>query len=274
MGILNVTPDSFSDGGKYSSLDKAIEQARALKEQGADIIDIGGQSTRPGSVVISEEEELERVIPIIKAIRESDCEIPISIDTFRANVAVAAVKAGADLINDVSGGLREPDGNMFRVMGELATPVCLMHMRGTSSDMSSPSNTTYSAHGLVYDVEHELSRCVQFARAANIPRWNIIIDPGFGFSKLGDQNIHLLNRLSHLTSPTSLLRDFPLLVGLSRKSFIGNITQCPQPDQRQIGTSVACAAAISQGANVLRVHDVKDMVECSRMADALWRKVL
>jgi dihydropteroate synthase len=259
MGILNVTPDSFSDGGKFNTLESALSQAKYMIEQGADIIDIGGQSTRPGAEQISLEEELNRVIPVIEKLR-SNTSIPISIDTTRAAVAEAAIKAGADIVNDISGGTF--DSQMLPVVSQLKVPIILMHIRGTPPTMQ--QLTDYK--DLVAEIYQFLEGQINKAIALGIDKSHLIIDPGIGFAKNYQQNIELIQRLSEFHS-----LGVPLLVGLSRKSFIGHLLNKPNPQERVWGTAAACCGAIASGVDILRVHDVEPMYDICRVADAIWR---
>jgi dihydropteroate synthase len=260
MGVLNVTPDSFSDGGLFNTLDTAIAQARYLIESGAHILDIGGQSTRPQSEEISLADELDRVIPVIAALRSSGIEVPISVDTTRAAVARAAVAAGADWVNDISGAVM--DVEMLGTIADLQVPIALMHMRGTPKTMM--QMTDYQ--DLLGEIYEFLARRVDAAIAAGIPSHHIMLDPGIGFAKNGAQNLEILRQLSQLRS-----LGFPLLVGTSRKSFIGHILNQPNAQERVWGTAATCCAAIAQGADVLRVHDVREMRDVCAVADAIWR---
>ncbi len=260
MGILNMTPDSFSDGGDYNSLEAACDRAWTLVKAGADILDIGGQSTRPGAKQISLETELDRVIPVIKAIRKS-LNIPISVDTTRAIVAKESVAAGADMINDISGGTF--DSEMLSTVAKLDVPIILMHIRGTPETMQ--QLTDY--HDLIGEIMTVLKERVSAAENAGIARSRIMIDPGIGFGKTYEQNLELLRQLSQFQS-----LGVPMLVGTSRKSFIGKILNQDDPKQRVWGTAATCCAAIAQGADILRVHDLPEMWEVSQVADAIWRK--
>ncbi|MBW4619854.1 MAG: dihydropteroate synthase [Cyanosarcina radialis HA8281-LM2] len=263
MGILNVTPDSFSDGGKFNTVESAISQAKSLVDGGADIIDIGGQSTRPGAEEITLEEELHRVLPVLHALRnqtDSCAAVPISIDTTRSQVAMAAVAAGADMVNDISGGTADPQ--MFSAVAKLGVPIVLMHIRGTPQTMQ--QHTDYQ--DLMAEIYQFLQNRIDSAIAAGIDRRKIVIDPGIGFAKTAAQNLEILKHLSILKK----LRQ-PLLVGPSRKSFIGQILNRPDPQQRVWGTAAACAAAIAGGADILRVHDLPQMSEVCRVADAIFR---
>ncbi len=257
MGILNVTPDSFSDGGEFNNTESALSQAQYMIENGADIIDIGGQSTRPGAEQISLEAEINRVIPVIKAIRKN-YSIPISIDTTRAQVAEMAVDAGADIINDISGGTFEVE--MLPTAAKLGIPIILMHIRGTPKTMQ--QMTDYQ--DLIGEITNFFTTQINKAIACGIARENIIIDPGIGFAKDSAQNIELLKRLSEFQS-----FNLPILVGASRKSFIGHILHKTDPKERVWGTAAACCRAIAGGANILRVHDVPQMYDVIRVADAL-----
>ncbi|KAF8969076.1 hypothetical protein BGZ46_010740 [Entomortierella lignicola] len=269
MGILNTTPDSFSDGGDYSTAEAAALRAQQLIDDGADIIDIGGMSTRPNSVEIPEEEEIRRVVPVIQLLRARGFNAPISVDTFRASVADKAIEAGADLINDVSAGRRDPA--MYSVMAKWDVPVCLMHMRGDSMTMM--SQTDYGENNdVVGEISKDLNKSIQRAIAAGVHRWNIIVDPGVGFAKDGEQSLQVLRRLPELTqSSTSPLTGFPCLVGPSRKAFIGKLTQQPDATKRTWGTAAACTASVAGGASIVRVHDVKEIRDVIKVADAIWR---
>ncbi|MEB3274723.1 MAG: dihydropteroate synthase [Prochlorothrix sp.] len=261
MGILNVTPDSFSDGGDFHALDRALLQAQALTAAGVDVLDIGGQSTRPGSEQIPLAEELERVIPVIKALREQGNNLPISVDTTRAAVAAVALDTGADWVNDISGGTFEPE--ILDVAARYQAPIVLMHMRGTPATMQSLTDYT----DLVAEVGQFLRTQATIAEAVGIPRERIILDPGIGFAKTYEQNLHLFQGLPHLRA-----LGYPLLVGPSRKSFIGTILEQPNPKDRVWGTAAACCAAIAGGADILRVHDGAEMVQVCRVADVLERR--
>ncbi|ORX58203.1 Dihydropteroate synthase [Hesseltinella vesiculosa] len=269
MGILNTTPDSFSDGGDYIDVGKAVQAALSMQEQGADIIDIGGMSTRPGADdTFPEDEEIRRVVPVITQLRQQGFALPISIDTFRASVAEAALAAGADMINDISGGTRDP--RMLQVMAKSKAPVCLMHMRGDAHTMMNKTNTTYE-DDVVQVICQDIYGLVQRALAAGVYRWNMVLDPGVGFAKTVDQDLKILRHLGDMVADDALLEGFPMLVGPSRKKFIGKITGVDQPNQRSYGTAAAVAASIAGKANILRVHDVRPMVETARMCDAVWK---
>jgi dihydropteroate synthase len=259
MGVLNVTPDSFSDGGLFHQPEAAIAQARTLIAEGVDILDVGGQSTRPKAVEISLDEELERVLSIIQAVRQ-ESDVPLSIDTTRAAVAEAAIDAGADIVNDISGATY--DAEMLPVVAKLGVPIVLMHIRGTPQTMQ--QLTDYD--DLIGDILAFLKARIDAAIACGVDRSRIAIDPGIGFAKTYTQSLEILRRL-----PEFRALGYPLLVGASRKSFIGHILNQPDPQQRVWGTAAACCAAIAGKADLLRVHDVKEMKDVCRVADTLFR---
>ena len=269
MSILNVTPDSFSDGGKNYDIDEdtLAGTINSHINAGATILDIGGQSTRPGAVQVSSSEELSRILPAVKLIRSlpEAKNTAISIDTYRADVAEESVKAGADIINDVSAGLM--DDAMLSTVAKLGVTVCLMHMRGTPETMN--SLTSYP-DGVIETVGRELLERVRAAEVAGIRRWRIILDPGIGFAKTQEQNLELLRRLGDLSKYPGL-EGFPWLVGTSRKAFIGKITGVKEAGERTWGTAAAITAAVQGGADIVRVHDVKEMGQVTKMADAIWR---
>jgi dihydropteroate synthase len=265
MGVLNVTPDSFSDGGRFNTLETAIAQAHHLAASGADILDVGGQSTRPQSDTISLAEELDRVIPVIQAMRAgwqdfAPLDIPISIDTTRAEVARQAISAGADIVNDISGGTFEPE--ILSAIAELNVPAILMHIRGTPKTMQ--QLTDYQ--DLMGEICRFLKTQVEQAIALGIPKTQIAIDPGIGFAKTYEQNLEILRHI-----PTLRALGCPVLIGASRKSFIGHILNQPDPQQRVWGTAAACCAAIAGQADIIRIHDVKEIRDACRVADAIWR---
>ncbi|MGD1939256.1 MAG: dihydropteroate synthase [Cyanophyceae cyanobacterium] len=265
MGVLNVTPDSFSDGGRFNTLEQAIAQAHQMVQDGADILDIGGQSTRPNAETVSLEEELRRVVPVVEALRKGlgefgPLEVPISVDTTRAAVAEGAIAAGADMVNDVSGGTYETD--MLPTVARLGVPVFLMHLRGTPKTMQ--KMTDYD--DLIGELRRVLSSRKMAALTAGIRAELIALDPGIGFAKTVDHNLEILRRSQEFQS----LR-CPILIGPSRKSFIGKVLDQPDPMDRVWGTGAACAAAIAGGAQVLRVHDVAEMSQVIRLSDAIWR---
>lgn len=261
MGILNITPDSFSDGGEFNSINSALIQAQNMISNGVDIIDIGGQSTRPGAKQISLEDELDRVIPIITAIRR-ESNIPISVDTTRSEVAKAAIKAGADIVNDISGGTFDPE--MLITVAKLNVPIILMHIRGNPETMQ--QLTDYE--DVIKDIYNFLWTQMEKAIAVGIKQHHIMIDPGIGFAKNHQQNLEIIRNLSKFKTLKC-----PILIGVSRKSFIGKILNQNNPKERIWGTAAACSAAIFYGADILRVHDVKEMVEVALVADAFVVKL-
>ena len=271
MAILNLTPDSFSDGGLHpitdpSSILPAL-QTFLNQPKAPTIIDIGGQSTRPHAPQTTPDEELSRILPTIKTIRldPSFQQVAISVDTYRASVAVAAVEAGADIINDVSAGQMDPE--MLPTMARLGCTCILMHMRGTPETMN---KLTDYPEGVVNGVGNELLARVREAEAAGIRRWRIILDPGIGFAKTQAQNLELLRKLPELREFEGL-RGFPWVVGASRKGFIGKITGVEEAKERKWGTAAAITAAVQGGADIVRVHDVGEMGQVIKMADAIWR---
>lgn len=270
MAILNLTPDSFSDGGLHppTDLTALTNTVRSFIASGATIIDIGGESTRPGSAPVGEAEELSRVIPAIKHIRTSIPEadnIAISIDTYRARVAEEACAAGADIINDVSSGLMDPD--MLPTMARTGKSVILMHMRGTPTTMT---KLTHYPDGVVNGVAAELRDRIRAAEDAGIRRWRIILDPGLGFAKNQLQDLTLLRDLGRLRCAEGL-EYFPWLMGPSRKRFIGRITGVEKASERVWGTAATVSASVAGGADIVRVHDVKEMWQVARVADAIYR---
>ncbi|WP_448562254.1 dihydropteroate synthase [Trichothermofontia sp.] len=265
MAVLNVTPDSFSDGGQFNSVETAVAQAHRLAEAGADILDVGGQSTRPGAVMVPAAVELARVVPVIRALRSGyggypPLDIPISVDTTRARVARAAIAAGADVVNDISAGTFDP--GMLVTVAELGVPIVLMHMRGTPQTMQ--QLTDYA--DLMGEIQSFLEGRIRAAQGVGIRPEAIIVDPGIGFAKTVGQNLQILRQLPCLRS-----LGYPLLVGPSRKSFIGHVLNQPDPKKRVWGTAAACCAAIAGGADIVRVHDCEEMRAVCRVADALWR---
>jgi 2-amino-4-hydroxy-6-hydroxymethyldihydropteridine diphosphokinase/dihydropteroate synthase len=272
MAILNMTPDSFSDGGQNTPSDQSHlrQTITTFLDAGATMIDIGGQSTAPGTPEVPLDEELSRVLPAIKLVRSEFASRPvlISVDTYRAKVAEAAVAAGADIVNDVSGGSMDPD--MLPTVARLGATICLMHMRGTPATMNSLAEYPASEGGLIGGIAKELVARVRAAEEAGVRRWRIVLDPGLGFAKIGPQNVDVLRHLEELRSWPGL-QGLPWLVGSSRKSFIGRVTGVPTPKERIWGTAATVAAAVQGGADVVRVHDVKEMAQVVAMADALWR---
>ena len=258
MGVLNVTPDSFSDGGQHAQLDAALVHAHAMVAQGADFIDVGGESTRPGAAEVSEQEELDRTIPVIERLA-AEIEIPISIDTQKPAVMRAAVAAGASLINDVAA-LRS--GGALAAAAELQVPVCLMHMQGAPRTMQQAPHYKDVVAEVAAFLQERIDACV----AVGIPREQILLDPGFGFGKTLAHNVTLMQGLSQLSA-----LGFPLLIGVSRKSMIGALAgTVEQPivvEQRLAGSLAAALSAVTQGAAIVRVHDVADTVQALRV----WR---
>jgi len=271
MGIINATPDSFSGDGVFSVrkyIERTVNQAVEFVDNGADIIDIGGESTRPGSAPVSAQEEIRRVIPLIKAVRSGTRHTPISVDTYRAEVAQAALDAGANWVNDVWG-LRM-DANLANVVAKANCPVVLMHNRSQPKDVAQTKKLGGRYIGVEYDdliadIIRELQTSVDIALSHGILPENIIIDPGIGFGKTVEQNLEIVNRLDEFKT-----MGYPILLGSSRKSFIGYTLNLP-PDERIEGTAATVAIGIARGANIVRVHDVRVMSRVARMTDALVR---
>jgi dihydropteroate synthase len=256
MGIINVTPDSFYDGGKRLDPDRAVADGISLVEAGADVIDVGGESTRPGAKAVSLEEELQRVLPVIRGLRRS-VKVPLSIDTYKAQVARAALIEGGDIVNDISALRFDPQ--MAVLVAAEKVPVVLMHMQGTPRTMQAEP---YYNH-VLREVQDFLTTQVRLAVEAGVERENIIIDPGIGFGKTLDHNLALLRGLPALASVGQ-----PLLVGASRKTFIGKILGV-EPEERLEGSLAAAIAAVFGGAHIIRVHDVKETRKAIRVADAI-----
>ena len=252
MGILNVTPDSFSDGGLYDSLDAALFHAQQMVKEGADIIDIGGESTRPGHIRISDEEEISRVVPVIERLRQ-EFDIPLSIDTYKSAVAEAAIRAGADLVNDIWGLKYDP--KIAAVIVESGTACCLMHNR----DQADYNDFTV-------DFMDDMRECIKLADEAGISRDKIILDPGVGFGKTYEMNLTIINRLEILHE-----LGLPVLLGTSRKSVIGLTLDLPA-DQREEGTLVTTVYAVQKGCAFVRVHDVEKNKRAIRMTQALMQE--
>ncbi|KZT43372.1 Dihydropteroate synthase, partial [Sistotremastrum suecicum HHB10207 ss-3] len=292
MATLNVTPDSFSDGGQHSSIEDAVTYVHNSVAQGADIIDIGGYSTRPGAAFVSPEEELRRVVPVIQRLREQGLTVPISVDTFRASVADAALAAGADIINDVRA--LDEDPAMRAVAGKRGVPVILMHSRPGDAG----KNKGYGdLGGVITGVKRELGEKVSKARRTpGIRRWNVVVDPGIGFNKSVEDNLTLLRHHATLTdsglvtaTPQKSLRavwedqqrleterpmeGMPTLIGASRKSFLGRVIGDPDrdPSLRAWATAAAVTVAVQQKTDIVRVHDIKEMKDVLAIADAVWR---
>jgi dihydropteroate synthase len=272
MGVLNVTPDSFSDGGRYAGPDAAIAQARRMAAEGADIVDVGGESTRPGAAPVSAEEELRRTLPVIERIAAELPGLVISLDTTKAAVARAGIAVGAHLINDVSAGTLDPD--MLTVIAELGVPAVLMHLPVVPREMgwSRAGGGMDASADAVEVVAAFLRERIGAADAAGVRRENLIVDPGFGFGKTVAQNLDLVRRLSVLRDRVG--RDIPVLLGTSRKSTLGQVLG-PDADRddpdRVAGTAATVAIGIANGADIVRVHDVAFMARVARISDAIGR---
>lgn len=249
MGILNITPDSFSDGGKWNDRDRALRHVEEMIAEGADLIDIGGESTRPGYTLLPEEEEIRRVVPVIEAVKAA-FDVPVSLDTYKSGVALAGISAGVDLINDIWG--LQYDSKMAGVIAESGLPCCLMHNR---------KNAEYGH--LMDDIKFELAKSLWKAREAGIGEEKIILDPGVGFGKNREQNLEVISRLEELKK-----LGFPLLLGCSRKSVIGLTLDLPV-NERLEGTLVTTVWAVIKGCMFVRVHDVKENVRAVKMAEAI-----
>jgi dihydropteroate synthase len=257
MGILNVTPDSFSDGGLYLDTESVVAQAIAMEAAGAHIIDIGGESTRPGSAGISAEEEMRRIVPVLTTLR-GKIRIPISVDTSKAQVAEAAAEAGAEILNDVTGLRNDP--RIADVARRRKLGLILMHMRGTPRTMQKAP----FARNVIQDVSTGLRGSVATALKAGVPKSQIVIDPGIGFGKSHEQNCEIIQRLPELAR-----LGFPLMLGTSRKSFLGAALNRDNGTDRIWGTAATVAASVLQGAHIVRVHDVAEMAQVARVADTL-----
>jgi len=259
MGVLNVTPDSFSDGGKFFSADHAVAHAEQMMAEGADVIDIGGESTRPGSDFVSEDEELRRVIPVIEKLAAIS-SIPISIDTTKPSVARAACEAGAEIINDISGLRFAPA--LAAVAKSTQAGLLLMHSRGTPKDMQQIP----FAEDVFADVSEGLRHSISIAEQFGVARESIAIDPGIGFGKSVEQNLEIIRRLRDLSREFA---DLPIVIGTSRKSFLGKLLNGVPADERLYGTIATVVASVLNGAHIVRVHDVKAAVEAVTVADAI-----
>lgn len=266
MGILNITPDSFSDGNKFFKIDDATSQAIKMENEGADIIDIGGESTRPGAISISKAEEINRVIPVIEELVDN-ISIPISIDTYKSDVAMKALALGVSMVNDVTA--LQGDKKLANIVAKYDIPICLMHMKGNPQNMQ--KKPIY--HDIIREIYNFLRERAEYAMLHDINRKNIIIDPGLGFGKrtgLGiEDNCEILNRLGELKN-----LGYPILIGPSRKTFIGNICggkhQLPTTDRLEGSLAAACAAVLN-GADIVRVHDVKETRRCMDIVDCIVR---
>lgn len=254
MGILNVTPDSFSDGGKFNEIEAAVARAKQMVADGAKIIDIGGESTRPGYTLISDDKEIARVVPVIKAIR-AEVNAIISIDTYKSAVAKAAVLAGAHVINDIWGAKRDPE--IAKVAAEHGVPIILMHNR---------DNEEYT--DFWSDAKQDLKESIQLAKAAGVPDEHIWLDPGIGFAKSTTQNIWMMQHLDELVK-----MGYPVLLATSRKRLIGNVLNLPV-DERLEGTGATVCFGVQLGCHMVRVHDVKEMTRMTKMMDVLTGKVI
>lgn len=275
MGILNITPDSFSGDGlvresalSSEAVERALEQASQFLQAGADIIDIGGESTRPGAQPVDAEAEIRRVIPVVRAL-SAEFEAPISIDTYKSEVAEAALEAGAHIVNDVWGFKVDP--RLAAVCAHSGAPCILMHNRSSWANAQIKESLGGRYVGVPYDnliedIRRELLESVEIARQASIPDNRILLDPGIGFGKTVEQNLELLDRLDEIRS-----LGYPLLLGVSRKSFIGYTLDLP-PERRVSGTAAAVAIGIDRGADIVRVHDVEEMLHVARMTDAIVRR--
>ncbi len=264
MGILNVTPDSFYDGGRYVSMDVAMRRVERMISEGADIIDVGGESTRPGADPVPLETELERVVPVVKAIRDRFPDILISVDTYKSAVARQALEAGADIVNDISGLQFDPE--MARVAAEFGSYVVIMHIKGTPKDMQ--VNPEYG--DVIAEITDYFHRQIDYAVRNGIERGKIILDPGIGFGKRLWHNLRILNEIERFRDEFEL----PILIGASRKSMIGMVLGNVPPEQRLEGTIAISAYCAMKGVDIVRVHDVKPNVMAVRMVEAIknWQK--
>lgn len=253
MGILNVTPDSFSDGGDFNNIDVAVNHAKQMVKEGADIIDLGGESTRPGHNYVDAKEELRRVTPVIKKLKEQ-IDVPISVDTYKAEVAKASLELGADMINDVWG-LRK-DSNMASVIASYDAYVCIMHNQ----------EGTHYEKDIIQSMKDFLLESIEIGLKAGIKKEKIILDPGIGFGKTFEQNLEVLKRLGELK-----ILGYPILLGTSRKSVIGNVLNV-EPKERVEGTIATTVLGIRDGVDLVRVHDIKENIRASKMADAIYRR--
>lgn len=252
MGILNVTPDSFSDGGDFDSVEKALIHAREMVEEGADMIDVGGESTRPGHTYVDSEEEIRRVVPVIKSLKK-EISVPMSIDTYKADVAEEALKLGVEMVNDVWG-LRR-DENMANVIAKYDAEVCIMHNQdGTEYDKD-----------IMESIKDFLNESIKIALDAGVKKEKIVLDPGIGFGKTFEQNLEVLRRLGELRS-----LGYPILLGTSRKSVIGNVLHL-EPKDRVEGTVATTVLGVRDGVDIVRVHDVTENLRAAKMADAIYR---
>ena len=252
MGILNVTPDSFSDGGSYTNIELAVKHAKEMIEEGADIIDVGGESTRPGHKFVSDEEEINRVTPIIKILK-NEIHVPISIDTYKSQVAEEVLKLGVDMVNDVWGLTYDED--MANVIGKYDASVCIMHNQ---------EGTDYEKD-IIESIKDFLQNSIDRALKAGVKKDKIVLDPGIGFGKTFEQNLEVLRRLNELET-----LGYPILLGTSRKSVLGNIVGC-EPKERVEATVATTVCGIRDGVDIVRVHDVKENLQAAKIADKLYR---
>ena len=259
MGVVNITPDSFSDGGRFSGPEQAVEHARAMAAAGADIIDVGGESTRPGAEPLAEDEELRRILPVIERIA-ADLPVPVSVDTYKASVARRALAAGASIVNDISGLRFSPD--MARIAADHGANLVVMHIKGTPRDMQ--ANPVYG--DVVAEIMDYLEESASLALKAGVTRDRILVDPGIGFGKTLEHNLEILGRLDEFKA-----LGYPMVLGTSRKRFIGTVLNIPEPRDRVEGTAATVALAIQRGVHVVRVHDVAYMARVARMTDAIVR---
>lgn len=253
MGILNITPDSFSDGGNFNSVENALNHAKKMINEGADIIDLGGESTRPGHTYVDADEELRRILPVIKKLKE-EINVPISVDTYKSKVAEESLKLGVEMINDIWG--LQKDKNMANVISKYDAYVCIMHNQ---------DKTEYDKD-IIESIKDFLNESINIALNAGIDKEKIVIDPGIGFGKTFEQNLEVLRRLSELKT-----LGYPILLGTSRKSVIGNVLDV-EPKERVEGTIATTVLGIRDGVDIVRVHDVLENLRAAKMADALYRK--
>ena len=253
MGILNITPDSFSDGGNFNNIENAINHAKQMINEGADIIDLGGESTRPGHTYVDADEELRRILPVIKKLKE-EINVPISVDTYKSKVAEESLKLGVEMINDIWG--LQKDKYMANVIAKYNAYVCIMHNQ---------DKTEYEKD-IIESIKEFLNKSINIALSAGIDKEKIVIDPGIGFGKTFEQNLEVLRRLSELKT-----LGYPILLGTSRKSVIGNVLNV-EPKDRLEGTIATTVLGIRDGVSIVRVHDVLENLKAAKMADALYRK--
>ncbi|WP_413382717.1 dihydropteroate synthase [Alkalihalobacillus sp. 1P02AB] len=252
MGILNATPDSFSDGGKYNGIERAVARAKQLVSEGADMLDIGGESTRPGFEYVEIEEEIKRVVPVIKAVA-AEVDVPISIDTYKSEVAKAALEAGASVINDIWGAKKDP--KMAELAVQYNVPIILMHNR---------EDGIYQE--LILDMIKDLQESIDICLQAGVPKEHIILDPGIGFAKTYEENLKTMRHLSEFVA-----MGYPVLLGTSKKSLIAQTLNLPV-DERMEGTGATVCYGVAQGCQIVRVHDVKEMMRMTKMMDAMLAK--